>query len=158
METIVSFRLAQVDDCQLILKFINELAAYENMADQVRATEAGLRHWLFDQKKAEVIFVVANQKEVGFALYFYNFSTFLAKPGLHLEDLYVLEPYRHRGYGLALIKELAKIAKNQGCGRMEWNCLDWNQPSIDFYHSLQAKQLDQWLTFRMEESDFEVLL
>ena len=151
-------RQARKEDCPLILEFIRELAVYENMSDQVFATEEALEHWLFDQNKAEVIFVMEDGKEVGFALYFYNFSTFLAKPGIYLEDLYVREQYRHQGYGWGLIRQLAKIAQEQGCGRIEWSCLDWKEPSIAFYESLQAVRLDQWLTFRLEEDKFDQLL
>ncbi|MDD3027226.1 MAG: GNAT family N-acetyltransferase [Erysipelotrichaceae bacterium] len=158
MEKQVSYRRAVVEDCALILEFIRSLASYENMADQVCANEEALAHWLFEEKKAEVMFVVEDSKEVGFALYFFNFSTFLARPGIHLEDLFVLEGYRHRGYGKGLIKQLIKLARENGCGRIEWSCLDWNEPSIDFYLSLNAKRLDEWLVFRLEEADFDALV
>ncbi len=158
MDTKVGFRSATREDCHKILEFINELAIYENMADQVQATPSALEKWLFDQKRAEVIFVMEGLKEVGFALYFHTFSTFKAKPGIYLEDLFVLAPYRHRGYGKGLFKELARLAKQQGCGRIEWSCLDWNQSSINFYKSLNARQLGEWLTFRLEETDYEKLI
>lgn len=145
----LSFRSATTDDCGLILFFIRELAAYERMSDEVVATEKLLKEWLFEQKKAEVIFVCDNGKEVGFALFFHNFSTFLGRAGIYLEDLYVLPEYRGKGYGKALLKRLAGIAVERKCGRLEWSCLDWNQPSIDFYLSLGAVPMEDWTVYRI---------
>ena len=142
------FRFANENDCRLILKFIRSLAKYEKMEDDVVATEALLREQLFEKKKAEVLFVMDEDKEVGFALFFHNFSTFLGRAGIYLEDLYVRPAYRGRGYGKALLRELAHIAVNRGCGRLEWACLDWNQPSIDFYKSLGAAPMDEWTVYR----------
>ena len=142
------FRFATEKDCRLILKFIRSLAKYEKMEDDVVATEALLREWLFEKKKAEVVFVMDGEKEVGFALFFHNFSTFLGRAGIYLEDLYVRPAYRGRGYGKALLRELAHIAVNRGCGRLEWACLDWNQPSIDFYKSLGAVPMEEWTVYR----------
>ncbi len=142
------FRFATEKDCRLILKFIRSLAKYEKMEDEVVATEALLRKWLFEKKKAEVLFVMDGEKEVGFALFFHNFSTFLGRAGIYLEDLYVRPAYRGKGYGKALLKELAHIAVTRGCGRLEWACLDWNQPSIDFYKSLGAVAMDEWTVYR----------
>ena len=142
------FRFANENDCRLILKFIRSLAKYEKMEDDVVATEALLREQLFEKKKAEVLFVMDEDKEVGFALFFHNFSTFLGRAGIYLEDLYVRPAYRGRGYGKALLRELAHIAVNCGCGRLEWACLDWNQPSIDFYKSLGAVPMDEWTVYR----------
>ena len=119
------------------------------MSDDVVATEELLEEWIFDKKKAEVIFACEDEKEVGFALFFHNFSTFLGRAGIYLEDLFVLPEYRNKGYGKALLKELAKITVQRGCGRLEWCCLDWNQPSIDFYLSLGAKPLDEWTIYRV---------
>ena len=110
--------------------------------------EALLREWLFEKKKAEVLFVMDGDTEVGFALFFHNFSTFLGRAGIYLEDLYVRPAYRGKGYGKALLRELAQIAVNRGCGRLEWSCLDWNQPSIDFYKSLGAVSMDEWTVYR----------
>ena len=141
-------RFANVEDVGLILGFIKELAAYEKMSDDVVADEELLREWIFDKKKAEVIFAMENGKEVGFALFFHNFSTFLGRAGIYLEDLYVTPEYRGRGYGKALIRELARIAVERGCGRLEWSCLDWNTPSIDFYLSLGAAQMNEWTVYR----------
>ena len=141
-------RFANVEDVGLILGFIKELAAYEKMSDDVVADEELLREWIFDKKKAEVIFAMENGKEVGFALFFHNFSTFLGRAGIYLEDLYVTPEYRGHGHGKALIRELARIAVERGCGRLEWSCLDWNTPSIDFYLSLGAEQMNEWTVYR----------
>lgn len=143
------FRLATIEDTSLILFFIKELAKYEKMENEVVATEDTLREWIFEKNKAEVIFILDNGKEVGFALFFHNFSTFLGKAGIYLEDLYVLPEYRKKGYGKALIVKLAQITKERGCGRLEWVCLDWNKPSIDFYKSLGAITMDEWSTYRL---------
>ena len=145
----LTFRYAEKKDVGVILWFITALADYEKMSDDVVATESLLEEWIFDKKKAEVIFACEDGKEVGFALFFHNFSTFLGRAGVYLEDLFVLEEYRNKGYGKALLKELAKITVERGCGRLEWCCLDWNQPSIDFYLSLGAKPLDDWTTYRV---------
>lgn len=145
----LTFRKAEKKDVRLILYFIKELASYEKMLDQVVATEAGLTEWLFDKKTAEVVFAELDGKEIGFALYFHNFSTFLGQAGLYLEDLYVLPDYRGHGYGKAILTHLAKIAVERGCGRLEWWCLDWNQPSIDFYLSLGAQTMDEWTVYRI---------
>lgn len=142
-------RFADRSDVSLILQFIKGLAEYEHMSDDVVATEALLEEWLFDRNKAEVIFVMENGKEVGFALFFHNFSTFLGRAGIYLEDLFVLPEYRGRGCGKALITRLAQLAVERGCGRLEWSCLDWNQPSIDFYRSLGARSMDEWTVFRV---------
>lgn len=147
------FRNATVDDCALILEFIKGLAEYEKMSDDVVATEDLLREWIFEKQKAEVIFALEDGREVGFALFFHNFSTFLGRAGIYLEDLFVLPEYRKRGHGKALILELARIANERGCGRMEWSCLDWNQPSIDFYLSLGAKPMNEWTTYRLSGDD-----
>ena len=144
-----TFRFANNNDVPLILHFIKELASYEKMLDEVVATEELLYEWIFNQKKAEVIFIVENEKEVGFALFFHNFSTFLGRSGVYLEDLYVQPEYRGKGYGKALLKKLASIAVERGCGRLEWWCLDWNQPSIDFYLSLGAKPMNDWTVYRI---------
>ena len=143
------FRCATENDAALILDFIKRLAEYEKMSDQVVATEDLLREWIFEKQKAEVIFAVENGKEVGIALFFYNFSTFLGRAGIHLEDLFVLPEYRGRGHSKALIKEVARIAVERDCGRLEWSCLDWNEPSIKFYLSLGADPLDEWTLYRL---------
>ena len=145
----LTFRFAAEQDTALILRFIRELAAYEQMADQVVADEALLREEIFSRRGAEVIFAVADGQEVGFALFFHNFSTFLGRAGIYLEDLFVLKEYRGRGHGKALLKELARIAVERGCGRLEWSCLDWNRPSIDFYLSLGAVPMEEWTVYRV---------
>lgn len=142
-------RQAERSDCAVILAFIKALAEYENMSDEVVADEALLEEWIFDKKKAEVIFAVEDGKEVGFALFFHNFSTFLGRAGIYLEDLFVLPEYRGKGYGKALLKQLAAITVERGCGRLEWSCLDWNRPSIEFYLSLGATPMSDWTAYRM---------
>ena len=153
----LSFREAEEKDCGLILFFIRELAAYEKMSDEVVATEALLKEWLFEKKLAEVVFACIDGREIGFALFFHNFSTFVGRAGLYLEDLYVLPEYRGRGYGKALLKRLAAIAVERGCGRMEWVCLDWNRPSMDFYRSLGARPMDEWTIYRLAGDSLEAL-
>ena len=143
------FRFATERDITLIFNFIKALAAYEKMSDQVVADENLLREWIFEKKKAEVLFSMEDGKEVGFALFFHNFSTFLGRAGIYLEDLFVLPEYRGRGHGKGLICELARITVERGCGRLEWCCLDWNRSSIDFYLSLGAKPMDEWTTYRL---------
>lgn len=145
----MEIRYAERKDVPLILQFIRELAEYEKLLDEVVATEELLEEWLFDKEKAEVIIGMADGKEVGFALFFHNFSTFLGRAGIYLEDLYVRPECRGNGYGKALLKELARIAVERGCGRLEWWCLDWNKPSIDFYLSLGAEPMDEWTTYRI---------
>lgn len=140
---------ATQSDCGEILRFINELAAYEKMSSEVVATEELLKEWIFEKQKAEVIFAVEDGKKVGFALFFHNFSTFLGRAGIYLEDLFVMPEFRGKGYGKALLKELARITVDRGCGRLEWACLDWNKPSIDFYLSLGAKPMDDWTIYRL---------
>ncbi len=133
----------------MILQFIQSLADYEKMSDQVVATESLLKEWIFEKQKAEVLFAVAENKEVGFALFFHNFSTFLGRAGIYLEDLFVLPEYRGKGYGKAILKKLASITLERGCGRLEWSCLNWNQPSIDFYLSLGAEPMSDWTVYRI---------
>lgn len=145
----MDFRFATEKDCALILEFIRLLARYEKMTDQVTATEDLLREWIFNKRQAEVLFALEDGKEVGFALFFHNFSTFLGRSGLYLEDLFVLPEYRGKGLGKALLGKLAQIAVERGYGRMEWSCLDWNRPSIDFYLSMGATAMDEWTTYRL---------
>ena len=149
MKKETGFRFAQREDVPLILRFIRELAEYEELADQVTATPELLEEWIFDKQKAEVIFAVEDGKEVGFALFFHNFSTFLGKAGIYLEDLYVCPAYRGRGIGTALIRKLRSLAVERGCGRLEWWCLDRNKPAIDFYLSLGAEPMSDWTVYRI---------
>lgn len=149
MQKGLSFRYASRGDVSLILKFIKDLARYEKLENEVVATEEILEEWLFDKEKAEVIFALENEKEIGFALFFHNFSTFLGRSGIYLEDLYVMEEYRGKGYGKCILQKLAQIAVERGCGRLEWWCLDWNQTSIDFYLSLGAEPMKDWTVYRI---------
>lgn len=145
----IDFRFAEEKDAELILYFIKSLAEYEKMLDEVIADEKILKEWIFDKNKAEVIFAVSEGVEVGFALFFHNFSTFLGRAGIYLEDLFVLPQYRGKGYGKAILKKLAELAVERGCGRLEWWCLDWNKPSIKFYLSLGAEQMNDWTVYRV---------
>lgn len=145
----MNYRYANIKDVDLILFFIRQLAEYENMENEVVATPELLKEWLFEKKVAEVIFAVEKEKEVGFALFFHNFSTFLGKAGIYLEDLFVLPEFRGKGHGKNLLKILSQIAVERGCGRVEWCCLDWNKPSIDFYKSFGAVPMDDWTIYRL---------
>ena len=144
----LTFRNADENDVSLILEFIRKLADYEHRLDEVIATEEELKKWIFEKKQAEVIFAMENGKEIGFALFFLSFSTYISNVNLHLEDLFIDPEYRGKGYGKALLKKLAKIVVERGYGRFEWTCLSWNKPSIDFYLSLGAEQKD-WNVFHL---------
>lgn len=150
-----SIRFATREDVPLILNFVKELADYEHMLDEVVADEEIMAEWIFDKQKAEVIIGEEDGSPVGFALFFHNFSTFLGRAGIYLEDLFVKPEYRGRGYGKALLRKLAAIALKRGCGRLEWWCLDWNQPSIDFYKSLGAEPMEEWTTYRISGETLE---
>ena len=141
----------------LYLNSSKGIAEYEKMENEVEATIGMLEEELFDKCRAEVIFAVESGKEVGFALFFHNFSTFVGRGGLYLEDLYVCPEHRGKGYGKALFMELVKIARERRCGRMEWVCLNWNTPSIEFYRSMGAAPLDEWTTYRLDEKGIERL-
>lgn len=145
----MQFRYAERNDTPLILDFIKQLADYEHMLGEVVATPELLEEWLFDKQKAEVIFVLEDGTEAGFALFFHNFSTFLGRGGIYLEDLFVKPEYRGKGYGKALLEKLAEIAVERHCGRLEWWCLDWNRPSIDFYLSMGAEAMSDWTVYRI---------
>ena len=152
-----SFRSANRGDIPLILEFIKRLAAYEKMSEDVAATEELLREWIFDKNKAEVIFAVDDGEEIGFAVFFHNFSTFLGRAGIYLEDLFVKPEHRGQGCGKALLKRLAQIAVERGCGRLEWACLNWNRPSIGFYLSLGAKPMTDWTVYRTDGDTLRAL-
>ncbi len=138
------------NEVPLVLDFIKKLATYEKLSHEVVATEEKLERYLFGKEKvAEVVIGYYGQVAVGFALFFYNFSTFLARPGIYLEDLYVLEEHRGKGFGKTLLAYLAKLAVEKGCGRLEWAVLDWNEPSIDFYKSLGANTMNEWIIHRL---------
>lgn len=136
-------------DIPLILAFIKELAEYENLTDQVTATEDILTEWMFEKQKAEALIGELDGYPVGYALFFHNFSTFLGKAGIYIEDIFIHPDYRKRGYGKAFFKHIAGLCSERGCGRLEWACLDWNKPSIDFYLSLGAHPLDDWTVYRL---------
>lgn len=144
-----AIRPAVPEDTSTILSLIRELAEFEQLLDQVTAIESELRHQLFERRAAEVLLACEDETVVGFALFFQNFSTFLGKPGLYLEDLYVRPQYRGLGYGAALLRHLARLAVERGCGRFEWSVLNWNQHAIDFYKSLGAVPLDEWTMYRV---------
>lgn len=144
-------RKAVREDAKLIFDFINKLAVYEKMEQDVTGNVSLIEKWVFDEKRAEVIFITENNKEVGFALYFYNFSTFVTKPGIYLEDLYILPEYRNKGYGKQVFQYLIDKAKLEECGRIEWTCLNWNTPSIKFYESLGAIGMNEWTTYRLSD-------
>ena len=145
----LEFRFAGISDCSLILSFIRSLAEYERLENEVVATEGLLAEWLFGKHAAEVLFAVVERMEVGFALFFPNFSTFLGRAGLYLEDLFILPEYRGRGIGTAMLRELARIADERGYGRFDWACLDWNTPSIEFYRSIGAEPMSDWTIYRL---------
>ncbi len=153
----LSFRNTTKEDAAKILEFIKELATYENMLDDVVATKELLEEWLFEKEKAEVMFVLENNVPIGYILFFHNFSTFLGRSGIYLEDVYIRPKYRGKGYGKAALKKLAQIAVKRGCGRLEWVCLDWNKPSIDFYLSLGAQAMDEWTVYRLSGDELENL-
>lgn len=150
METLFKIKEAEVSDVLLIQQLITELAEYEKLLPQMVATPELLQRNLFGSSPvAHVFLAYENDMPIGFALYFYNFSTFVGKPGIYLEDLYVKEPYRGRGYGKALLERLIQKAKKQDCGRVEWSVLNWNKPAIDFYLKMGAQPMDEWTTFRV---------
>lgn len=153
----VSYRFATEDDVPVILDLIKQLAEYERAADQVVATEELLRESLFVDPKAEVLLAVVEGREVGFAVFFHSYSTWLGRAGIFLEDLFVLPEERGKGYGKGLLVRLAQVAVERGCGRLEWNCLDWNQSSIEFYLSLGAEKMDGWTTYRLEGETLDAL-
>jgi GNAT superfamily N-acetyltransferase len=151
-------RTARVEDVSIILELIRDLATYERAPDEVTATEEQLVDVLFGERPAaEVLLAYEGESPVGFALFFHNFSTWLGRPGLYLEDLFVKPEKRGKGYGRALLVELAKIARDRGCGRMEWAVLDWNEPAIKFYRAIGAKPMDEWTVFRLTRDGIERL-
>ncbi|WP_203226044.1 GNAT family N-acetyltransferase [Bacillus kwashiorkori] len=150
-------RFAEVKDVQLILQFIHELAEYEKLRNEVVATEELLRENVFNKKMAEVIIGEYEGEPVGFALFFHNFSTFIGKPGIYLEDLYVRQQYRNRGFGKMLLSHLAKLAVERDCGRLEWSVLNWNEPSIQFYKNLGAIPMNDWTVYRVHDDSLKNL-
>ena len=148
----VTMRFATVKDVPVILSMIKELAAYEQLSAEVSATQSALEHTLFGPKSyAEVVLAEDSGDAVGFCLFFHNYSTFLGKPGLYIEDIFVRPDHRGKGIGRALFTEMKRIADNRNCGRIEWRVLDWNKPAIDFYGSFGAKPMDEWTVYRLTE-------
>src|SRR6266487_1540019 len=160
MKGVADFQIrpARVEDVSIILELIRDLATYERAPDEVTATEQQLADVLFGERPAaEVLLAFEDKSPVGFAVYFYNFSTWLGRPGLYLEDLFVKPERRGNGYGRALLVELAKIARDRGCGRMEWAVLNWNEPAIKFYRALGAKPMNEWTVFRLTRDEIAKL-
>ena len=152
-----SIRPAVSEDSDVILGLIRKLAEYEKMEDDCVATREELEQTLFRQKFAEVVLGIYQGTPVAYALFFHNYSTFLAKPGIYLEDLFVVQEMRGKGMGKAMLSYLAKLAVERGCGRLEWSCLDWNAPSIAFYRQLGAKPMEEWTTFRADGDALQAL-
>ena len=146
-----TIRPAKPEETGLVLEFIQKLAVYEKCADEVVADEATLYHSLFEEKTAEVVFAEEDGVVIGFALFFHNFSTFVGRKGLYLEDLFIVPERRGWGYGKALLKYLANLAVERNCGRMEWICLDWNKPALTVYRSIGAVSMDEWTVQRLDE-------
>jgi GNAT superfamily N-acetyltransferase len=158
MNNNLNIRETEEKDVELILSFINDLAVYEKLQVSVVANKNSIKNALFgDKRYAECIIADYDGKPAGFALYFYNFSTFLAKPGLYLEDLFVKPEFRGKGIGKALLIKLTQIAKDNNCGRFEWSVLDWNEPAINFYKKLGAKPMDEWTVFRLDNENIDEL-
>ena len=150
-------RFAAPGDEHVILGLIRELADYEHALDEVIATPELLAEWLFERKTCECLILSTGGEDVGMALFFHNFSTWLGRGGIYLEDLYVKPEHRGKGFGAALLAKLAQIALERGCGRLEWACLDWNTPSIEFYKSLGAQTMDEWTVYRLTGDTLEAM-
>ena len=146
-----TLRKAQPGDAGLVLYFIKKLAEYEKLLDQVEADEETLHQSLFVKKAAQVLIAEEDGTPIGYALYFYNFSTFTGRPGLYIEDVFILPEYRGKGYGTQIFRRLANIALEEGCARMEWICLDWNEPSLQFYRNMGAVPMEEWTVQRLSE-------
>ncbi len=153
-----TIRFAEEKDSALILQFIKELADYEKMSEQVSAAPEDIAETIFKKKYAEVVICEYEEAPAGFCLFFHNYSTFLGKPGLYIEDLYVKERLRGKGLGKALLKFMARIAVERNCGRLEWSCLDWNKPSIDFYKAQGAEAMNDWTVYRLQGEQIKYLL
>ncbi|QQK08363.1 GNAT family N-acetyltransferase [Miniphocaeibacter halophilus] len=144
-----NLRQASREDTPIIFELIKDLAVYEKMLDEVVATEELLEDHIFNKKRVEVLIAEEDNKPIGFCLFFYNFSTFVGRSGIYLEDIYIKPEYRSNGYGKIIFKELAKIAVERNCGRMEWVCLDWNKSAIEFYKKMGAVPMDEWTIYRL---------
>jgi GNAT superfamily N-acetyltransferase len=150
-------RFAGAGDAPLVLEFITGLAEYEHLLDQMRATVDSIKKYVFEEKKAEVVIAEYDGEPAGFALFFYNFSTFLGRPGLYIEDLFVKPSFRGKGLGKLLLAFIARLAAERNCGRLEWACLDWNEPSIAFYKSQGARPLSEWTCYRVTGDELKAL-
>jgi GNAT superfamily N-acetyltransferase len=150
-------RFAAAEDAPLVLEFVRELAEYEHLLDNMQATAEDFRKYIFEEKKAEVIIIEYDGQAAGFALFFYNFSTFLGRPGIYLEDLFVKPAFRGKGLGKFLLTFIAHLAVERNCGRLEWACLNWNEPSIAFYKSQGARPLSEWTTYRVMGQELSAL-
>ncbi len=153
----IEIKKATLADIPTIKGFIMELAVYEKLENEVVVTDELLIENIFTNPIAHCVLAFENERPIGFALYFYNYSTFIGRKGLYLEDLYVQPNYRGKGYGKKLLLYLVQTAKNEHCGRMEWSVLKWNQPAIDFYESLGAKAMEEWLVYRLDEKSMQAL-
>ena len=151
-------RDATEKDLDLIISFIKKIAHYEKMDNDYVASKENLYKWIFEKKLCKTIFLELDNKPIAFCIYFYNFSTFQGKGGIHIEDIYVDEEYRNNGYGKMLFKEVIKRAKEEDCGRIEWTCLKWNEPSKKFYESMGARDMDEWITYRLIDEQFDDLI
>lgn len=150
-------RKAKEEDVQTILQFIKDLAEYENLLDEVGASEEILHDSIFTRKKSEALIVEYDRKAIGYAIYFYNFSTFTGKPGLYVEDIYIMPEMRNRGFGKEIFVFLAELAQEQNCARMEWACLNWNEPSMKFYEKMGAFPMSDWIIYRLDEKGIQTL-
>lgn len=151
-------RTTDIDDAELVLSYIKKIAEYEKLSDLVVADVNDIRKSIFEKKQAEVVIAEVDGHPIGFMLYFFSYSTFWGRANLYLEDLFIDKAYRHQGYGKLMFKALAKIAVKNECKRIDWMCLDWNQKSIEFYQSLGAKPLNEWITFRLEDQEISKLI
>ena len=156
-KTQLVLREAEEEDIQTILRFIKDLAEYENLLDEVGATEEILYDSIFIRKKSEALIVEYGQKAIGYVIYFYNFSTFTGKPGLYIEDIYITPEMRKRGFGKEIFKHLAKLSQKQNCARMEWACLNWNEPSMRFYEKMGAFPMSDWVIYRLDDEGIRAL-
>lgn len=153
-----TIRRTDISDAELVLAYIKKIAAYEKMSDLVVADVNDIQVSIYEKRQAEVVIAEVDEKPIGFMLYFFSYSTFWGRANLYLEDLFIDEPYRHKGYGKLMFKALGKIAIENNCKRIDWMCLDWNKKSIEFYESLGAKTLNEWITFRLEDEDIHKLI
>lgn len=159
MTTNFEIKPATINDAQTIVDLIKAIAEYEKLSDQVQATPETIIEYLFSHKSyAECIIAFKKNEPIGFALFFHNFSTFVSKPGIYLEDLFVLESHRGKGYGKKLLIQVIALAKQRNCGRVDWSVLNWNKPAIDFYESLGATAMNEWTTYRLNEETISTLL